>query len=236
MGCASSTQPAPRQDRVGQAGAGAGSAPAGAGGSGGRPGHSRPLVEPQKWTSKRPITREILERKRDEFWHTCQATNQPVVWQALREVCTVMSAGDLATANAICEAANIITPHGTLNVCYDHLGNKYEIPAYCICDPVNLQTGAPGSYKPETITRSDPGEETAIRVRLYINEIELKVTTHVNEAIDVLKKQISESTKEFTKSDSPWANDKVSSCSLQRSFSFSFSSFFTLSQSSASHL
>ena len=83
------------------------------------------------------------------------------------------------------------------------LFSQYEIPHYCICDPINLVTGAPGSFKRETTERSrgDPGPACVIRVRLYVDEIELKVDTHENEGIDVFKTQIHAKTKEYTEGD-----------------------------------
>jgi hypothetical protein len=86
-------------------------------------GNSIPLQEPQRWSSKKKISRQQLEGKREEFWHTCQATNVPAVWQQLRTVCEVMASGDIGTASAICQAANIITPEGSLTRCYDQFGN-----------------------------------------------------------------------------------------------------------------
>jgi hypothetical protein len=216
MGCASSAVAAPGPNNTGSSsasGAPAGSR-GGAGGSGPPPrtatapssiGNSIPLASPQRWTSKRKINKQMLEKKREEFWHTAQATNVPAVWQQLRTVCDVMTGGDLATANAICQAAGIITPEGSLTQCYDQFGNLYEIPHYCICDPINLVTGAPGSFKREGVTersRGDSGPEMTVRVRLYVDEIELKVDTHENENIDVFKEQIQKATQTYTEGDS----------------------------------
>ena len=209
MGCASSAVAAPDPNNPGSSASGAA-----AGSRGQNPprtatapssiGNSVPLVEPQRWTSKRKINKQMLEKKREEFWHTAQATNVPAVWQQLRTVCDVMTGGDVATANAICQAAGIITPGGSLTQCYDQFGNMYQIPHYCICDPINLVTGAPGSFKREGVTersRGDPGAEMTVRVRLYVDEIELKVDTHENESIDVFKEQIQQATKKYTEGD-----------------------------------
>ena len=207
MGCASSTVATPGPaDRRGATGGnrGGSSPPPRTQTAPSSVGNSIPLEEPRKWTSKRKITKQMLEKKREEFWHTAQATNVPAVWQQLHTVCDVMTSGDLATANAICQAAGIITPEGSLTECYDQFGNRYEIPHYCICDPVNLVTGAPGSYKREGVTersRGDPGPETMIRARLYVDEIELKIKTHENESIDMFKSQIQAATVEYTKGD-----------------------------------
>lgn len=124
MGCASSTQPQPAPQTQQNNGGGNNATPnAVQTAPAGEVGHSQPLQEPQRWSSKRKITRQQLEGKREEFWHTCQATNVPAVWQQIRTVCEVMTGGDLATANAICQAANIITPEGSLTRCYDQFGN-----------------------------------------------------------------------------------------------------------------
>lgn len=125
MGCASSAQPQPPPNNPNNnnnnQNARTQTAPAGS------VGNSIPLKEPQRWSSKRKISRQQLEGKREEFWHTCQATNVPAVWQQLKTVCEVMSSGDLATASAICQAANIITPEGSLTRCYDQFGNLVRL-------------------------------------------------------------------------------------------------------------
>ena len=50
-----------------------------------------------------------------------------------------MLARSLARATRTC--ANTRTsrlPQGNLSVVYDQLGNKYDIPPYCLSEPVNL--------------------------------------------------------------------------------------------------
>lgn len=64
-----------------------------------------------------------------------------------------------------------------------------------------MVTGAPGSYQSTANTersREDAGPDCQIRVRLYVDEIELKVDTHENEGIDTFKSQIYAKTKEYT--------------------------------------
>ena len=134
MGCASSTSMPPSQQPQNNNGNGNGAAarrpvqtaPAGS------IGNSIPLQEPQRWSSKKKISRQQLEGKREEFWHTCQATNVPAVWQQLRTVCEVMASGDIGTASAICQAANIITPEGSLTRCYDQFGNLVSLTYFII--------------------------------------------------------------------------------------------------------
>jgi len=62
-------------------------------------------------------------------------------------------------------------------------------------------TGAPGSFTSTADTarsRSDTGPDCQLRIRLYVDEIELKIDTHENEGIDTFKTQIYEKTKEYT--------------------------------------
>jgi hypothetical protein len=44
----------------------------------------------------------------------------------------------LETAKVILDTSNVKVPHGSLEECYDPLGNKYVIPNYCQCDPDNV--------------------------------------------------------------------------------------------------
>ena len=44
---------------------------------------------------------------------------------------------DRETCNAILEASNIIVPAGSLSAVYDERGFLYNIPDYCLSDPVS---------------------------------------------------------------------------------------------------
>jgi len=77
-----------------------------------------------------------LLSKRDEFWDTAPAFNgRAEIWQALR---AAAECGDTDTAQAIMSAVDVTLPQGNLSVVYDELGNKYDIPAYCLSEPSNL--------------------------------------------------------------------------------------------------
>lgn len=47
-------------------------------------------------------------------------------------------ADDHETAQAVIDAINVTLPLGNLTMVYDELGNKYEIPSYCLSEPTNL--------------------------------------------------------------------------------------------------
>jgi len=49
-------------------------------------------------------------------------------------------------------------PHGNLSVVYDELGNKYDIPSYCLSNPVNLVKA--DSVAPPATTPDETDEPT----------------------------------------------------------------------------
>jgi len=78
-----------------------------------------------------------MDRRREEFWHT-RTSGSPHVWSMLRMAAEAMLGGEVDTANAIVEAGGVMTPNGTLALCYDELGATYEVPMYAYSDPANL--------------------------------------------------------------------------------------------------
>ena len=50
-------------------------------------------------------------------------------------------------------------PNGNLSMCYDELGNKYEIPPYCLSKPTNLVTdtaASPAGTNPTEAAAASP--------------------------------------------------------------------------------
>ncbi|RHZ63324.1 hypothetical protein Glove_330g12 [Diversispora epigaea] len=90
-----------------------------------------------RWMADTPITMKQLKEQRDAFWYTAPSYEGRLeIWQALRCAC---ECDDIILAQAILDSANITIPTGNLaDSCYDELGNRYIIPAYCIVDPSNL--------------------------------------------------------------------------------------------------
>lgn len=50
----------------------------------------------------------------------------------------ICESNDYETANTILQAADIRTPYGTLEWCYDAQGVEYNIPLYCFSLPSNM--------------------------------------------------------------------------------------------------
>ena len=55
---------------------------------------------------------------------------------ALRIVCEGKTEMELETTQCILESAGVILPTGLLTEIYDETGFRYQLPAICICDPI----------------------------------------------------------------------------------------------------
>ncbi|KAI8344410.1 hypothetical protein BC941DRAFT_408568 [Chlamydoabsidia padenii] len=90
-----------------------------------------------QWTSDIPITRTRLLEQRSTFWETAPFyEGRPEIWQAIQAAVTN---DDVILAQSILDAANITLPTGNPNDgIYDELGNRYEVPLYCLVEPTNL--------------------------------------------------------------------------------------------------
>lgn len=114
------------------------------------------------------MTEGQLRSKRDEFWDTAPAfEGRKEIWDALKAAAVALECNDHELAQAIVDGASITLPHGedvtawslasvsvfvhesdgfssflwhagTLTECYDELGNRYQLPVYCLAPPVNL--------------------------------------------------------------------------------------------------
>ena len=93
------------------------------------------------------------------------------------------------------------TPNGSLAVCYDSLGQKYEVDEYCYSDPASFQEGrqekGDGGEGQQAENAGDPGRSITVRMRLYVREIELEVETKEFETVEKLKEILSKATAEW---------------------------------------
>jgi hypothetical protein len=80
------------------------------------------------------ISKEELIKKRKEFWETRIEGNFET-WNFLKQICENDDL-DEKDIKAYLEANDIIPYKNCINVTYDRMGGIYEIPNYCIQDPV----------------------------------------------------------------------------------------------------
>ncbi|XP_030627211.1 ubiquitin domain-containing protein 1a isoform X1 [Chanos chanos] len=157
-----------------------------------RGGRNEPLKKDRpKWKSDYPMTEGQLRSKRDEFWDTAPAFDgRKEIWDALKAAAVAIECNDHELAQAIVDGASITLPHGSLMECYDELGNRYQLPAYCLAPPVNLISERNES---EALDNMEPQEkkekEFQLKVRLSTGK-DLRLNASMADSICQLKKQL----------------------------------------------
>ncbi|XP_016383169.1 ubiquitin domain-containing protein 1-like isoform X2 [Sinocyclocheilus rhinocerous] len=157
-----------------------------------RGGRNEPLKKDKlKWKSDYPMTEGQLRSKRDEFWDTAPAfEGRKEIWDALKAAAVALECNDHELAQAIVDGANITLPHGSLTECYDELGNRYQLPVYCLAPPVNLITERSEedlSDNPEPLTTQK--KEFQLKVRLSTGK-DVRLNASMTDNIGLLKKQL----------------------------------------------
>jgi len=145
-----------------------------------------------KWTSETAITRGALVSKRDEFWETAPSyEGRKEIWDALKTAADAIEGGDFALAQIIIETAAIKVPNGTLSETYDELGNKYQVPLYCLVPPENLIKEDDSSSK--SSFNHKQGNKVTIRVRISDqNEKTCDFIANEEELISSVKRRAAE--------------------------------------------
>lgn len=137
------------------------------------------------------MTEGQLRSKRDEFWDTAPAfEGRKEIWDALKAAAVALECNDHELAQAIVDGASITLPHGTLTECYDELGNRYQLPVYCLAPPVNLiseRSDDEPSDSPEPPMA--PKKEFQLKVRLSTGK-DLRLSASMADTIGQLKKQL----------------------------------------------
>ena len=82
------------------------------------------------------VSKDELEKKRIVFWGT-HVEGDSQVWSFLKELCELPPEED-ENIKAMLEANEIFPLKKCINVTYDKAGELYEIPNYCINEPVSF--------------------------------------------------------------------------------------------------
>ncbi|KAK1164492.1 ubiquitin domain-containing protein 1-like [Acipenser oxyrinchus oxyrinchus] len=157
-----------------------------------RGGRNEPLKKDKlKWKSDYPMTEGQLRSKRDEFWDTAPAfEGRKEIWDALKAAAIAIECNDQELAQAIVDGASITVPHGSLTECYDELGNRYQLPVYCLATPVNLISE---HSEEETTDAPEPQggtkQEFQLKVRLSTGK-DVRLSASMTDTIGQLKKQL----------------------------------------------
>ncbi|XP_040604359.1 ubiquitin domain-containing protein 2 isoform X3 [Mesocricetus auratus] len=155
-------------------------------------GRNQPLKkEKPKWKSDYPMTDGQLRSKRDEFWDTAPAfEGRKEIWDALKAAAHAFESNDHELAQAIIDGANITLPHGALTECYDELGNRYQLPVYCLAPPINM---IEEKSDIETLDIPEPppnsGHESQLRLRLSTGK-DLKLVVRSTDTVFHMKRRL----------------------------------------------
>ncbi|XP_065153593.1 ubiquitin domain-containing protein 1a [Paramisgurnus dabryanus] len=153
---------------------------------------NEPLMKDKpKWKSDYPMADSQLCSKRDEFWDTAPAFDgRKEIWDALKAAAVALECNDHELAQAIIDGANITLPHGSLMECYDELGNRYQLPAYCLAPPVNLISECNDHNVSEHTELQEKKEtEFELKVRLSTGK-DIRLGASMANSIRQLKKQL----------------------------------------------
>ncbi|TSL75282.1 Ubiquitin domain-containing protein 1 [Bagarius yarrelli] len=155
--------------------------------------HNEPLKKDKpRWKSDYPMTEGQLRSKRDEFWDTAPAfEGRKEIWDALKAAAVALECNDHELAQAILDGASITLPHGSLTECYDELGNRYQLPVYCLAPPVNLITErSEEDVVPENPdAQPAPRKEFQLKVRLSTGK-DVRLNASMTDPVGLLKKQL----------------------------------------------
>ncbi|KAI1294605.1 Ubiquitin domain-containing protein 2 [Halotydeus destructor] len=157
-------------------------------------GKNQPLKhEKPKWKSDVPLTEGQLRGKRDEFWDTAPAfEGRKEIWDALKVAAQAAEAGDYELAQAIVDGADISLPNGTLLECYDELGNRYQLPIYCISTPINLIEGNDSDSPPleDASLATYAGEEVLVKFRVSSLSNDVRMVVFTKESVFSAKRKL----------------------------------------------
>ena len=118
------------------------------------------------------VPKEELEKRRIAFWGT-RVEGDPQVWNFLNELCNLPEEED-ENLKAMLEANEITPLKKCINVTYDKAGEVYEIPNYCINEPVSYDL-------PEMHIKKPMKKSVSFHVRKGAQQIKIKAanTTQV---------------------------------------------------------
>ena len=130
------------------------------------------------------VPKEELEKRRIAFWGT-RVEGDAQVWTFLKELCDLPE-GEEDNMKAMLEANEITPLKKCINVTYDKAGEVYEIPNYCINEPVKYDL-------PESHIKKPEKKNVDFHIRKGIQQIKIKAfnTTSVEKVKSNIAKKLS---------------------------------------------
>ncbi len=136
------------------------------------------------------VSKDELEKKRIAFWGT-RVEGDSQVWTFLKELCELPPEED-ENIKAMLEANEIFPLKKCINVTYDKAGEVYEIPNYCINDPVSYDLPEAHVKKPEKKTIKFFVRQGAKQIKIKAPNTTLieKVKANISKKIEAAEDKI----------------------------------------------
>ena len=83
-------------------------------------------LPPWRWEAPGGVTQAQLAAKREAFWGS-QSSGRALVWGNLKLVADALLQGNVELANTLLEAMDVRVPNADLSVCFDALGQLYQV-------------------------------------------------------------------------------------------------------------
>jgi len=158
----------------------------------GNPNNRRVKAVPSWLYDNGPITHSNLNHKRQVFWEA-QTSGRRIIWENLKVISEAMLAGNIELANTLLDAADIRVPHSDLSVCYDSLGQLYQVPRYAYSTPSNVITDEEAAAIANSTRKEHIGPVVDIPVIIRIGptstnmEQDIKLTFKSNTTVKEVK-------------------------------------------------
>ena len=115
------------------------------------------------------VSKEELEKRRKAFWGT-RVEGDPLIWNFLKELCDLPE-GEEDNMKAMLEANEMTPLKKCINVTYDKSGEVYEIPNYCINEPVKFDL-------PESHVKKPEKKNLSFHIRKGVQQIKIKASNY----------------------------------------------------------
>ncbi|KAF2223120.1 hypothetical protein BDZ85DRAFT_237096 [Elsinoe ampelina] len=155
-----------------------------------------------------PWTPSQLAKEREAFFDT-RVTGDPEVWSALKIVCEMLRAGDVASAQGMMDAVGLTCPTGRIKKrrkggVFDEQGRGYDIPGWVVGDPEDLveeevrgekekdSEGEESEDEKGKGRERNEGERVKVRARLSDKGVDVVVEVGVEQKVRVLVRRLQE--------------------------------------------